>query len=81
VDGVVGQDGHAVVFLDAQVRRALADPVGGGLQFGVGEGCVPEDDRLLVRDVVGGAPDHVGDDPAVDPVVAVHEKSRFSFPC
>jgi len=73
VDRVVRQDGHAVVLLHAEVDERVGHPVALALHLGVGHLAVPEDHRRLVGVVIGAAPDHVGNDPAVDLVVAGHQ--------
>ena len=73
VDRVVRQDGHAVVLFDAEVDERVAHAVALGLHLGIGHLLVSEDHGRLVGIVVGAAADHVGDDPAVDLVVAGHQ--------
>jgi hypothetical protein len=50
--------------------------VAGGLKLCGGEGGTPKNEGLLVGIVIGAAPDLVGDDPSVDPVVALCEKDQ-----
>jgi len=70
VQRVVGEDGDPVVLLETQVQEGVGDAVALVVQLGVGEAPVAEDERRLVREVVAGTPEEVGDDPPVGLVVS-----------
>ena len=79
MQGVVRQDGHPVVLGHTQIRQRVGGPVGSGFQLLIGQALVTEDKGCFLGIVIGRAPDHVGDHPAVDAVIAVHEKFQVLF--
>ena len=74
VVGVVGQDGHAVIFFYPEAGEGVGRLVALVFQLAVGQADVVEYQGRFIGIVIAGAADHVGDDPSVDPVVPVHEK-------
>ena len=74
VNRVMSQYGDTVVLLYTQRRERVGCPVALVFKLGIGERLILEDQGLLVRIVVAAAPDHVCNNPPVNPVVPIHQE-------